>query len=173
MSAAGTRENDFSPTAFVRRVVAAVVPLMHDGRLRDGKSRADVFEALEPIVGHYTMADAFLAWRMLRAAQCAEFYSEDSATSALYEAAYLLQTFVARGWPSSADCVSARAAALQVDEDGEKAMGDDNDDAARAEVASDVSKVRSGRFYGEQLSDRSGRGLPIWLDRTVAPQVTQ
>jgi hypothetical protein len=165
--------NPFVPTAFVRQVVAAVVPLIDKDELRDGKSRADVFEALNPIVGHYTMADAFLAWRMLRTAQCASLYSEDSETSALYEAAYLLETFVARGWPSSADCVSARAAALKIDEEAEKAMGDDNDDAARPELTSDVCKLRSGHFHGERLSDRCGRGLPIWLDRALAERGAQ
>lgn len=66
--------NAFKPTAFVREVVAAVMPLIDKDNLRDGKSRADVLEVLNPIVGHYTMADAFLAWRMLSAAQSPSIY---------------------------------------------------------------------------------------------------
>jgi hypothetical protein len=144
------------------------VPLIDKDKLRDGKSRADVLEVLTPIVGHYTMTDAFLAWRMLRAAQCASLYSgDDSEGHALYEAAYLLETFVAHGSPSGADCVSARAAAVSLDVDGKKELGDDNDASARSSLIYDIAKLRHDRFHGERLADSHGRGLPIWLDRAL------
>lgn len=165
-----TTTNAFMPTAFVREIVAAVMPLVDRDNLREGKSRADVFEALCPICGDYTVADAFLVWRLLRAAQSASLYSEGAEFNALYEAIYVLETFVARAFVSSDDCVSARASALEINEDGEHAMGDDNDDAARSKLTNDVSYLRSGRYFGERFAsaDRPTlSGLPMWLDKAL------
>jgi hypothetical protein len=144
---------------------------MDQDELREGKSRVDVFEALTPICGHYTVCDAFLVWRMLRAAENASLYSEDM--GALHEAASLIETFVAHGWPSGADCVTARASALRIDEDGERSMDDVNDDAARAGLSRDVWYLRSGRYHGDRFdrgeeSHPSSNGLPLWLDRALA-----
>ncbi|MPZ31454.1 MAG: hypothetical protein GEV13_10730 [Rhodospirillales bacterium] len=162
--------NAFTPMAFVREVVTAVLPLMDKDQLREGKSRADVFEALTPICGHYSVVDAFLAWRLLNAAENASIYIEDTESGALHQAAYMLETFVAHGWPSSADCVSARAAALEIVVDGEHAMGDVNDDAARGSLTHDVLQLRCGRYHGDRFDrgeDHLPNNWPLWLDRAM------
>ena len=170
MAVENTITNPFTPTSFVREVVAAVVPLMDKNMLHEGKSRADVFEALTPICGHYSVADAFLAWRLLHAAENSSVYPEDTESGALHQAAYMLETFVAHGWPSSADCVAARASALEINEDGEHAMGTVNDDAARGGLTLDVSLLRSGRYPGERFASEDPlfpNNLPLWLYRAL------
>lgn len=160
--------NAFTPMAFVREMVRAVVPLIDKDKLREGKTRADVFEGLRPLCGHYAVGDAFLAWQMLRAAQNACSYLGDPETDALHEATWMIETFVARGWPSSAECVSARAAALELKEDDTPSIGDANDAAARSALAEDVMQVRSGRYWCGAFDGGRERGpLPLWVGRAM------
>jgi hypothetical protein len=59
----------FTPSAFVEQVTAAVLPLVdeNDGTvLREGKTLADVADAVVPPFGHYTVEDAVFAHRMLK-----------------------------------------------------------------------------------------------------------
>lgn len=163
------RYSPFAPTQFVREAVAAVLPLMDGDNLHADKSRVDVFEAVRPLFGHYTVSDGFLVWCALGGALEAELSEAAVEIGALREIKAVLESFVARASPSGAACVAARAQALQIDKDGEPSMVDANDEAAREKLPFDVWCLRTGRYGGEKFGDPGmvPSQLPVWLDRTI------
>jgi len=156
--------------ALLRQVIAAAAPFADVTGPRTKERQADLFEALRPIFGNYVVADAFLTWRMLKAAFGAELHLSAEG-DALYESIWLLETFVAFGFPSGPSCVSARAGALSDDGGGEAHMGDANHAQARQFLASDIGRLRSGDFRHGELFDSKERftdeRVPPWLWRSL------
>jgi len=136
--------------------------------LRDGKSRADVREALLPIFGRYTVEDAVYAHQMLRGTNVhwsvAEGKGDDPRQHAIYEAREALVHFICHGHSTSPACAAARAAfAEDKDGDGDD-LPDDLYDILHFQISHDISDLRSGRFFGERFD---GHMWAIHLDQRL------
>jgi hypothetical protein len=150
----------FTPSAFVEQVTAAVLPLIdpeHGTDLREGKTLADVIEAVVPLFGHYTVEDAVYAHQTLRHA--ATHWSEpvngdDPRAHAIFEAREVLTHFICRAMSTSPACAAARAAfAQEGDGDGEE-LPEDMSKPLHFRISCDVAVLRKGRFDGERFAGR-------------------
>jgi hypothetical protein len=165
----------FSPTDFVRRVSAAVSPLMAPSgeSLRADVGRAELARALTPLFGNFTVADAVFAEAILRTAFGAlPDETPDGkvccAHGALFEVAELLEDFIAEASASGPDCVHARAYLLEWAERENLELAEANKLALAKSIGRDTHSLRNGRFQGETFGGApSGRIRVVWLYNVV------
>jgi hypothetical protein len=165
----------FSPTGFVRKVSDAVSPLMAASgeRLRDDVGRVTLAQALMPLFGSFTIADAVFAATILRAAFRVlpdQMPSGKVCRShgALFEVAELLEDFVAEARASGPDCVHARAYLLEWAEEDDLELCDHNKLAIAKAIVRDSHDLRNGRFRGEKFGGvPEGRIRVFWLYNVV------
>ena len=92
----------FTPTAFVEAVTAAVLPLINEGNtagLREGKTGADVHQALVSLFGDYVIEDAVYTHRLLQHAHLHwdTTGGDDARCYAIREARTILLHFICKG----------------------------------------------------------------------------
>lgn len=148
----------FSPSAFVEVVMASVLPLINPENcieLQEGKTLADVRDALIPIFGRYTIEDAVYVHQMLRGTDghWVQPDGDDPRAHAIFEAREVLVRFICHAGSSGPACATARAAfAEEKDGDGDE-LPDDLYGSLHFHISHDVRHLRTGRFYGERFGD--------------------
>lgn len=124
-------------------------------------SRADLVNALEPIIGHYRVADAVCGIGFFRTA-FSLFDDEDDEADALFAVTTILEDFASGAYASGPSCVSARAHLIEMAaSDDAWELGLSNMQSATRRACSDVKELRSGKFKGHTFGDPSARIL--WL----------
>lgn len=152
----------FSPSTFVEVVTATVLPLIDPVKgtgLQDGKTLADVRDALLPIFGQYTVEEAVYVHRMLHHTDghwTASADSDDPRAHALFAARECLVHYICHAGSSGPACAAARAIFAELrDGDGDGTdLSDDLYGSLHFQISSDVRHLRTGRFYGERFEDR-------------------
>lgn len=151
-----TQPSAFAPMDFVRQIIDAVEPLLHD----DGTSPLlrvpflDLYDALVPFFGNYTVADAVIAHHALDLA-LSVIKDDDRTQGSLWYAMDALERFACSATASSADCAAARARFLSLDADaaaeGEVLLADVQRPLAHQRLQCDIGDLRRGRFDGERF----------------------
>jgi hypothetical protein len=152
----------FNPTSFVFSAIEAVAPLVDVAadKLKSVKTRVDVVRALLPIFGRYTVADAVMAFGLIKIAERAEVDENVPSGNTglpLYEAREALEAFASTARATSPACVSARALLAKYACDDGCVLSDANAVAIQEMHRTDISDLRAGKFYGEAFDD------PDWL----------
>jgi hypothetical protein len=152
-----TARPTFSPSAFVEAVVAAVLPLVDPVKgtsLREGRTPADVRNVLLQIFGRYTVEDAVYVHQMLYNTDghwTNTDGGDDPRAHAVFEARELLVHFICHAGSSGPACAAARATfAARRDGDGDE-LSDELYDSLHFRISTDISHLRTGRFYGERF----------------------
>lgn len=131
-------------------------------------SRADLVDALAPLIGHYTIADAVRMIGFLRTASAV--FSEDGCDDALFVVDSILEDFASLGEASDADSAAARAHLIEKSsEDDAWDLGTANLQAATRHAASDMRTMQKGNFRtncfgGTFVSDIL---MPGWLYHAI------
>jgi hypothetical protein len=164
-----------APTALVRELIAAVVPtvkLHEDGRVDYGaKDDQKTFEALRPLLGSYTVADAGLLLQMIYAAGglVRDPPENDVESWAMGAVHIMLEDFLAEARASSPECVEVRARIVGMCmDDSREHPSECAMNGMREMVRWDLSDLRSECFYGETFGGTSGdERYPAWLEKSA------
>ncbi len=126
-------------------------------------SRAALVKALEPLIGHYRVADAVCAIGFFRTA-FSLFDGESEEADGLFAVTTILEDFASSAYASGPSCVGARAHLIEMaaSDDGWE-LGTSNMQVATRRARSDVMELRSGKFRGHTFGDPGARIL--WLYR--------
>lgn len=151
-----TDKTCFTPMEFVRQIIDAVTPLLHDDKISPllKVPFRDLHHALAPLFGHYTVADAAIAHRALDMA-ISTIKDNDRIQGAVWYAIAALESFMAAAMASSADCAAARARFLCLDADGaaegEGIFSDAERTLAHQRLLCDIANLRDGHFDGDRF----------------------
>jgi hypothetical protein len=163
-----------SPTALVRELIEAVVPTvkLHDGRVDYGaKDDRKTFEALRPLLGSYTVADAGLLLQMIYAAGglVRDPPENDVESWAMGVVHIMLEDFLAEARASSPECVEVRARIVGMCmDDSREHPSECAMNGMRERVRWDISDLRSECFYGETFGGTSDdERYPAWLEKSA------
>lgn len=107
-AAAQERAQPFSPTRFVEEVAAALIPISNGNRTLKSKDPAVLVAALEPLMGHFTVADACFLYEPLYQQMLTAGIPCETGNLAC-DAAYTLRTFICCASATSRADVGARA----------------------------------------------------------------
>ena len=160
---------------FTKAVIEAVLPLVDQESgttLAGDNTRAHVINALKPICGSFTVADAVLAYAALNpVAECDvnDVPGDNPKQHAIFEACSALQEFVARGHASSPECAAYR---IHMVEELDPESAADHDGAIIKMIGRDVKHVRSGRYKGHLFAKTSSR-LGGWMDLDMFMQAVE
>ena len=161
----------FSPASHVENLIQAVLPLVDhtDGSvLRPGCGISNVFEALSPYFGDYTVADAALMFYFMEAAHeiCPGANPapclDNPRSEAVFQIRKALEYFACSAPPSSPRCVEVRPNLLDAADEDE--IGLDGEDDLRRSIRRDIKRLRANDFSGGERfgSDGWRRG---WITR--------
>jgi hypothetical protein len=144
-------------TAFAASVVQAVLPLVDQGkgdRLANGYGANDVFQALVPLFGGFTVAEAVRMFELLEGPQQeinehTDAGRDNPQTEAIYQARAILADFACCARPSSAACVAARVTMLKQGDD----IGEVNEWDLADALADDIRRLSRSSFgRGERFA---------------------
>lgn len=155
-----------SPTELVDRMVNAVQSTVNEKG--DIISKPAAVKALQPLIGHYTVADAAMALALLHGALAVWPTTTDDDDdcprfNTLCHVSWLLETFVCFAEASGPLCVTGRLYLL------ERAAADDawalpNPEKAMWLVRHDTRKLCRGRFARQTFGGfEKSSGAPSWL----------
>jgi hypothetical protein len=143
-----------------------------DGWTRqEGVADVQVYEALRPFFGPYTVGDAALMVAQLAAALFSTpgetaGEGDSPAFGASCEAKHMLEDFAVEPRASGPDCVGARAFLLKNAGTDEGLVCEGNLLAIYASVRNDTVDLRTGPFYGETFDSPSRGGFGRnWLEK--------
>jgi hypothetical protein len=131
-------------------------------------SRANLVDALAPLIGHFTVADAVCAIGFLRTAGAV--FSEDGCDDALFAVTSILEDFASLGDAADEDSAAARAYLIQMAADDDSwGLGDYNMTAATRHAAADMRHMRKGDFdrniFGSTFVSKIQ--FPGWLMQSI------
>lgn len=160
-----------SLVSFCRAISVAAAPHTEQGG--GIKSKTDLVDALVPLIGHYTVADAVCAIAMLHTAYTA--LGGDEGDDPMFATMMLLEDFACGADAADADSAAARAQLIEKSQstDGWD-LGHENMAAATRQARHDLRAMRKGRFdanvFGGTFEayftnpvrrSEAGNGLPI------------
>jgi hypothetical protein len=161
----------FSPSAFVQKVIDAVLPLVDGEKAKEGVSKVDIIEALKPLFGHFTVRDAVLVHFMFEpeANIDAEGLDSDSPKRhAIFEAREALISFACNAKASSPECAVTRM--YLADQEGD--LHEVDDGSVWKAMTHDVPHLRSGRYDGHRFADTDLRGRG-WLPHSLVHEAME
>jgi hypothetical protein len=138
-----------SPRTFIAGIVTALRPFMDGWTRQEGVADVQVYEALRPFFGTYTVGDAALMLAQLEAASLAmpgetNAAGDSPSFGALCEAKSMLEDFAVEANASGPDCVGARAFLLKNAGTDDGLVCEGNLEAIYASIRNDTLDLRSG-----------------------------
>lgn len=168
----------FDPFGYVEHVVESVLTVVNNDpdatfiELAPGKSLVDLFHAVEPLFGRFTISDAVIVHGLLLAA--GDVIANDPSpkggelgTGVCYYARSILEDFISHAQSSNPRDATARAHFNELMFDGERLIGDANEAAVRFNLSADIRCLRDGNFGGATFGVCETGELPFWLEHVI------
>jgi hypothetical protein len=147
-------------------VTNAVLPLVDEQgeELKAGVSPRHLYDALAPILGNCTVADACHILPALRRDNSLEPDTKNGRrrSHARFEAMSMLEDFIAMAPASGPECVRARAWLLAEAIGNDGILGGWTNEEAAASLVRDIDCLIAGQFEGERFSDAAGKPASWW-----------